>query len=65
MWGTKHDDDDGLDCLIMCMECEHSWHGTAPEVWDGEHDDTEQPRRKDAGTAAARILGWARKHDAA
>ena len=49
VWGTKHDDDDGNDCLIECLACEHSWRGAAPEVHlEAEGDDFEQPRRKDA-----------------
>lgn len=54
VWGTKHDDDDGQrDCFIECVSCNHSWHGTAPEVhYPEDGDDLEEPRRKDATTAA-------------
>lgn len=48
VWGTKHDDDDGLDCLIICMSCDFQWHAAAPEQHisdDGEG--FEVPRRKD------------------
>eukprot|EP00322_Chrysochromulina_rotalis_P012877 CAMPEP_0115869616 /NCGR_PEP_ID=MMETSP0287-20121206/21901_1 /TAXON_ID=412157 /ORGANISM="Chrysochromulina rotalis, Strain UIO044" /LENGTH=72 /DNA_ID=CAMNT_0003324309 /DNA_START=82 /DNA_END=300 /DNA_ORIENTATION=- len=50
IWGTKHDDDDGLDCEIVCVQCDHTWHGAAPEACDedeGVDDDLEEPRRKD------------------
>ena len=52
VWGTKHDgDDDGADCLIICMLCDHSWNGVAPEVASddegGKSDDLEEARRKD------------------
>lgn len=48
VWGTKHEDDDGADCLIECLACGHSWHGTAPEVHEEDTADAlEQARRKD------------------
>ena len=50
VWGTKHDDDEGLDCEITCTTCDHSWRGAAPEVLveeDAEADDLEESRRKD------------------
>eukprot|EP00326_Haptolina_ericina_P037227 CAMPEP_0181235056 /NCGR_PEP_ID=MMETSP1096-20121128/37348_1 /TAXON_ID=156174 ORGANISM="Chrysochromulina ericina, Strain CCMP281" /NCGR_SAMPLE_ID=MMETSP1096 /ASSEMBLY_ACC=CAM_ASM_000453 /LENGTH=135 /DNA_ID=CAMNT_0023329963 /DNA_START=15 /DNA_END=422 /DNA_ORIENTATION=+ len=51
VWGTKHDDDDGDDCLIECLTCGNSWKGTAPEACEDEEDEEgdalEQPRRKD------------------
>ena len=39
VWGSKHDDDDGEDCLIICSKCSHEWHGTAPEVHEEDTDD--------------------------
>ena len=50
VWGSKHEDDEGQDCLIECASCEHSWRSTAPELSiddDLEQDELEQPRRKD------------------
>jgi transposase len=48
VWGTKHEDDDGADCYIVCSACGHSWHGTAPEVHEDDTADVlEQARRKD------------------
>lgn len=65
VWGTKQEEDDGLDCLIVCSSCGHEWHGTAPEIDERESggdsgDDLEQSRRKDLvdrvhGHAAARV----------
>ena len=48
VWGTKHNDDEGFDCLIVCSKCDHEWHGNAPEVHEEDTaDDLEQARRKD------------------
>ena len=48
VWGSKHDEDEGPACYIICTACEHAWHGEAPEPVIEE--EVAPPRRG--------ILGW-------
>ena len=30
VWGSRHDEDEEPDCLIVCYACGHEWRGDAP-----------------------------------
>ena len=47
VWGSRHDEDDEPDCLIICTACEHEWRGDPPL----EYVEPEYVERKG-------ILGW-------